>query len=596
MALLGYRMHHTNDQRFGRTGDHGILGVALQKTRSKRDAPLSMKHLLLSLFVLLACGHKSLDRRHEIPSEDPNGDALTGAFVVMADNQIHHLFGDPYWMRSRSVDRVVSVAIRPPQLDLFAPDLLRWVLSQESSAGKPVLHLGDALDIACEGELDMFFTQMRHASAGWFMAPGNHDFYFVGNGHVSEGNNWARACTRAGGPLTKDEFILRYIDQGLGSQGTRPDVQQLRLHRQASPCETRFDSSGGLLTGLRWELDHDEPWRSFLVQRLDLSRTASGRRVVAVLVDTTQYKARPRIVPALGRNAGLKGNLLRDQREAVEELLASAREQGAVVVLMGHHPYGSLTKSSRKFVAGLVADYNVVAYVSGHTHKGHYAVHGAPRTDDDAPAETFLELNVGSLIDWPLEYRELWLKTRDAPPGRDPALVNEVVVASPRVRLHQRWSERQEGMQCDPKWERAPEHYVTPDGSGYGRTSVDTQKKLFGALLDTFEALLVTFPSEAGTGGSDDIPTDGEALAVIERARTRLTNIDEQDLRVAYERLDAVAETLRQLEQFDGARTPQNPEARDTYRLCQALWASKYDRLRFRAPIADDAFVVVPVP
>lgn len=543
----------------------------------------------------------SLDRRHTLPFEEPDGRALTAAFTLMADNQIHHLFGDPYWVRTELADRVVKEAIRPVQLDLFGPDLLGWALARPSTRYMPVLHLGDALDVGCHGELTRFFEVMQGAAAGWFMVPGNHDFYFVGNGHVSR-RHWARACKRADGRITKNEFIVRYLDEGLGGQqhdeGARPGLAALQQLRGADPGTDAFelDAQGprGLLTGARWRL-HDSPWRSYLVQRLDLGWTKQARPVVAILLDTTQYGVRPRVLPT-PRNAGLDGSILGDQRQAVRELLRGAPADAAVV-LMGHHHHDALTRPARAFLDELAQTHAVVAYVSAHTHAGHYAVHRLRNDPDANPdansdanrAQTLLELNVGSLVDWPLEYRELRLKSVGEP--------GQVLMASPRHRLDRLWRQSQEGQQCDPAWERAPAHYVAPDGHGYAVTSVRTQVNLFAALLDTFAALLQAFPSEsAGTpgGAAGGFADDAAAQAAIAQAHVRLTRVADDPAEVGS--LDQVADTLMRLEAFDRARPPADRAGRDRYRLCQAFWASKYDRLRARAPQTDDPYVVVDAP
>ena len=90
------------------------------------------------------------------------------------------------WMRSSMVDQLVSVAIRPVQQDLFAPDLLRWVM-KNYGASWPVIHLGDATNMACVGELEAFFEIMAEGRKRWVMAPGNHDCFLLGNSQVKGG-------------------------------------------------------------------------------------------------------------------------------------------------------------------------------------------------------------------------------------------------------------------------------------------------------------------------------------------------------------------------------------------------------------------------
>ena len=63
-------------------------------------------------------------------------------FFFVSDNQFNNIFGDPQLLRTKMADKVVVVAIRPPRLDLFAPDMLEHTLKNQGK-GNFIIHLGD---------------------------------------------------------------------------------------------------------------------------------------------------------------------------------------------------------------------------------------------------------------------------------------------------------------------------------------------------------------------------------------------------------------------------------------------------------------------
>ncbi|MEZ4427988.1 MAG: metallophosphoesterase [Nannocystaceae bacterium] len=543
-------------------------------------AALLSSTLLAALTLAVGCQRSpSLATPYALPLTEPNGRALTGRFLLVSDNQLHHLYGDPYWTRTQIADRVIPSAIRPVQLDLFGRDLLRWALERPSARKKPIIHLGDATDIACVDELTAFFAVMRRATSAWFMAPGNHDMYFVGNGVFSP-RHWQRACKRAGGPLDKNTFINMYLDQGLGGQDLTdwPGIAALTQHRARARERGRFARPGSLLTGVTWDLDERRPWRSYLVQRLELSWAKQKTPVIAILLDTNQYHSKPSLLPLppLAYNAGLKGSLLDDQLAAVEELLDGPEEQ--LVLLMGHHSYQQLTRKSKARIDALRAEHRVLAYISAHTHAGHYHVRDEPSGEQ---RDSWIELNLGSMIDWPLEYRELVIKEIEDDPRR-------VTMVTTLHWMHREWfSSQEEGQQCDPSWEGPPEFYVGAD-AGYAFKSIETQRRVFNALLDTHAALLRSFPTRAPPLGS--FAGDAAALAELTTARSRLAALKDGD----HAALDDIAQLLFRLDLYDRQRQPIDHRGRDLYRLCQAFWASKYDRVAARQPIVDDVHIVIP--
>ena len=166
--------------------------------------------LLAALLLFPGCLHRqSLSAQYEILPDKPDGFALSKNVLLVADNQLNYLYGDPIWLRSGLSDKLVRVAIRPVQQDLFGQDILRWTLELYGSQ-YPIIHLGDGTNMACAGETENFIEIMSTASRPWVMAPGNHDAYLFGNMHLNLGE-WAAACRGADGPMTKDRFVRRYL-------------------------------------------------------------------------------------------------------------------------------------------------------------------------------------------------------------------------------------------------------------------------------------------------------------------------------------------------------------------------------------------------
>ncbi len=535
--------------------------------------------LLLALPLILACEHPpSLPSSWGIPAQEASGRALSLEVVLVADNQLHHLYGDPSWLRSGFTDHLVPVAIRPVQLDVYAPHILRWIVTNYADK-RPVIHLGDALDIACTVEFDAFKKIMDRSGRGWVMAPGNHDGYYFGNGHFAW-SEWTGACKTADGhgrPMTKDRFIEAYLkalaDQRVGPAGfgfTPPESLELGSWESA-PTETSF------LRSLAWKIDRDQPWRSYLVQRLNLSLPAqpgypekTRPRVMVILLDTTQYHFRPRLVPFFWvQNAGLTGELLDDQIQVVDDWLAS-REPGQVTILMGHHPYHALTAGAQRALDRWQREGVIQLYVSAHTHTAQYYVRRASNMN-------WLEMNLGSATDWSPEFRTLSVSAAEG-------YREQVAFRTKRSPVHQLW-EASQSPDCNAAWEvntQRQDFYisyatlVTPD-------PVKTQIALMNTLLKSYEWLLKfvkSSPSNTvwpeGTGRDD---------AVVRKI--------EETLRDSVS-LDQKLELLRQLHQFDTGRKVVDEKLQEQFRLCQAMWASKYDLLGARAPNVDDAYVLIP--
>lgn len=135
----------------------------MRLSRTRIDPVVFLCFLFLLWFVSACTPKLSLSERYEILPEKPQGFSLTKNVILVADNQLNYLYGDPIWLRSGFTAKLVKVAIRPVQQDLYGQDILRWVLTTYGSR-LPVIHLGDAANMACSGEFEAFLEVMSAAS------------------------------------------------------------------------------------------------------------------------------------------------------------------------------------------------------------------------------------------------------------------------------------------------------------------------------------------------------------------------------------------------------------------------------------------------
>lgn len=552
-------------------------------TRGRRRAVAIRAGRTLLVFSLLAisgCALKeSMSARYQISGEKPDGYSLSKNVILVADNQLNHLYGEPIWMRSQFVTQLVRVSIRPVQQDLFGQEILRWVLDVYGQR-RPVIHLGDAANMGCVGEFERFQDIMSATgSRPWLMAPGNHDAYLMGNSETAMAD-WEAACQRAGGPLTKDLLVGRYLRhlQNQDSDFRAAFPEEAALPEQA---EWRSDAASGsvFLRAVAWNIDRDRPHRSFVLQELDLGLpppddSTPTRPVSAFLMDSSQYSSAPVLVPVAGSNAGISGDLQSDQLTVLARWMKRANRD-TLSVLMSHHPFGTLNSDARAAVDGLRKKYDVPLYVSAHTHQGQYFVRGG--------GEGWLELNVGSIVDYPIEFRSFSVHESGE---------NSVLLRTPLFRLPDLWGTLagDRAPQCDTSWEAMPsdpDFYLTYlDGASADPEA--TQTMLMTTLLHTYKRLLSTVPSS----GSNEHWPDFRQIAEDDCCSSDedVQNALEQILQTA-DRVQKI-EALVELGRFDDQRLVADKIQHRDYRICQAVWASKYNKIDRRAPTANDPYIM----
>ncbi len=527
--------------------------------------------------------------------------------LIMADNQEHYLYGEPVWIRQRVVDQFVTTAIRAPQLDLFGPAVLEEALHYLDPDPPPVIHLGDGMDLACVDEYQRFTRVMNTTQGEWFMAPGNHDGIYFGSSN--EKSDWLAACSGGGGPMNQAAFVEGYVNDQLGRRDQSKDdgsraFARTRRERKSGDWSYGGKDPAAWLTRVAWRVDDSAPHKSFVIQELTATMPHGAQPLKYILLDTANFEHEPRLLPIPPHvNPGSTGDLSAAQLSVLEGWLAgytdATKYPGAkpAVVLMGHHPFGSLTQRAARRFDELRRKYGVLLYVSAHTHHGTYYSH----TDDTSG---WLELNVGSTIDWPLEFRTFRVLQ---PPANDGGAV--FYTNSKLIELSE-----ENAPDCNLEWQPKPgdpDYYVD-----YTRTFKDapgTSKLIFDSLLRSYERMLGRLPRADGSL-IPAIPTrEGFSFPPVLGARTD----EELAARIRAvaalgpdkPSLDIKRSLLRALRDFDDTRElPETlvgkPGTEETdaksvhrlYRVCQAVWASQDDQTGVRRARRENNYVGYPPP
>jgi len=575
---------------------------------SYRVAKLSF----LALLLTAGCVHPDKAPRFT-PAWEPfdaagHGWEHTRKALLVADCQIHNLLSKALPERNLSTETAIDSAIRPPQLDLFSADVLSWIIHEGSPEAELVLQLGDALDLACDGEFNTFVEVMEAGGKPWFMAPGNHDFFYFGTYDPDDVELWDEACHRSGTPLRKDRFIglyvaalLRQDDPGFAALADAlglSDQRDLPAEELTAKLPKYFDwrrdpESPGLLARVSWRIDLQRPWRSYIIQAVDLTRPGmDGLRTTAVLLDSCQYNRRPLLIPnawasyPVGLNCGFTGEMLPDQLRTVRAW-ADDPLPGETFVFMCHHPFESLAPRTRSSLGWLWRERSVSMLVTAHTHAGYYAHHDLGGAQDE------LELNLGSTTDWPMEWRTFQ--------GFVHPTEQRIYVKAERQTLVDALGHREGYFQLD--WEvpvDAPDDYRKyKQGDAASSLLVDfylyhhlvpywlpqpsvranaaarrTEEQVKDTLLWTYWRLIKSFPTDRRQPPRwpADCASDDEVSARIMEL-TRTNNSIETKI--------ALLEELQLFERTRRTRDPDNGESLDgeraRFKISQAAWASRFE-------------------
>ncbi|MGC4086746.1 MAG: metallophosphoesterase [Polyangiaceae bacterium] len=484
-----------------------------------------------------------------------SGKAVSRRVVLVGDTQFQELHAQGVDVRTALTDRFARTAIRPAQLDMFSESLLLEACrnGRRNDPDAPVIHLGDAANASCQSELEQLFGALDQEvrANGWLMAPGNHDGFFLGTSdRPSDAGQWALACSTGqanNSPLTKDRFVELYVEQLRRAHGLDRTAKPAGDDAKKPLCA---DAPGPLLKRVCWQVSRrEERWQSFVLQLIDLS-VDPARRVLGVIVDTSAYPIYPKLLPS-ERDAGRAGALVSAQRDLIEGWLQA--EPQTDFVFFGHHPLNQLDPTSRGF---LLEQRQMVLYVSAHTHSGRYFLHSEP--------QPFVELNLGSITDYPNEYRDLALWE-----GGN-GLVLDSWLNPNRVRLT-----------CPREWLIDPAEIVA-----YRELRSFSRNAMQVRLLEAQARTWLHFIAEVGF-------LDGAAQAALKQ---QLTAALDQNSEARQESLRRATQRADELERQERAHAERNDTVvrnrlaqRDAFMRCAALRAARtencglYSGTRFEA-------------
>ena len=231
------------------------------------------------------------------------------------------------------------------------------------------------------------------------------------------------------GTLTKTHAIWMYLDDLSTRIGQPGDVTEISHWRPSEDGQWYRYSLEGKLSFKGVDLkvsaraliaklgteevakEKSRAWQASLVQDVTLP---DG--VHALLIDTSDYARTPPtsawqfrgLLGALFKGCGERdgkllfpgscGEVEAGQMKEIEELICQW-PKGTRFFVLGHHPWNSLSKSSRRLLKSLRGRPGFMNYISGHTH-----ITASTRMTDAAQP---WEINVGSTTDWPMEYSRL---------------------------------------------------------------------------------------------------------------------------------------------------------------------------------------------
>jgi predicted phosphodiesterase len=563
--------------------------------------------------------------------------------LLCADCQFNNNYCKPLPERNLSAEAIAGTAIRPPQLDLFAPEVLEWIIEKGSPDKDVILHLGDATNVATTGEFNRFVATMEKADVPWFMAPGNHDMYYFGVYDTENPRLLEDAAYESGEPMDKAKFIRYYVsailrqeERGCALLAEALGIEQdpeLALDEASKRIPDEFewrapaDDDTSFLRRIYWRIDKNEPHRSYILQSINLSVESEVDDAVRVfLLDSCQYQRLPEMTPnawgafPLPFNCGLTGEMLPDQLRKIREWIEGARKFQSTV-FMCHHPFDNLAPRSRSNLGWLWREKRASLLVTAHTHAGFFEHH------DLGGKGGHLELNIGSTTDWPMEWRLLQ--------GFSSAEQKRIYIRTPRMTLVDVLQTR-EGF-FEPGWEvpiDAPDDYrgykqgesatgllikyylgyhytpywLDPPAIRPNKATRQTELHVKNILLWTYLRLLEKFPTSPdsaprwpeGCANDEDVAAHIRKLAG-ERYETTKLITNPKVRKDAEERLyDRKIALLIELEAFEDSRKTADPETgestddrRQRYKISQAAYASRFMNEKGRRLRIEDETIAV---
>ena len=300
----------------------------------------------------------------------------------------------------------------------------------------------------------------------FIMLPGNHDGFLYGNiaarhrawldgpGTLrkvlramtfSQWQEWACRCAeplepgQAAGPMQKSDFIERYLALLASLYGasvaTPGDLQavfdgppdasaQWVLYRPPTAChpfllaalariDRRQPSDSFLIQIIRWPSPSTATRRRWQASADDPQRHPAPPPVYGVLLDTCDYPVR---FMAAGTTGAIGGQQTRLAGRLLQLQIGEGSAGPALVSFLGHHNLEAIFFLGRWRFARLLRQLQTDArirvlplFVSAHRHRGGWLMSRLSSLPLGLREFLCLDLNVSSLVDWPLATREVSL-------------------------------------------------------------------------------------------------------------------------------------------------------------------------------------------
>ncbi|NVK17062.1 MAG: metallophosphoesterase [Methylocystaceae bacterium] len=380
---------------------------------------------------------------------------LDTSIIFLADNQSALLDSFPIVEQSSFSEKTVGTAHRRAALDMFSLDIVEYIAAKE---GDLIIHAGDLLNNSCQSEFDVASKVMNESGKPWYMAPGNHDGYYLGISAPQEAKNegffgaplneltgWLQVCTPARSKeshigfktldprymknkMDKYEFVQAYIrqkdfhnywpasqDENSAVVGDRKikcisnlpeNGDNIKFLKKACWSELAVPSKRNTYNDGKF-LD-EKPWENFIVQWLQVPMK-SGIQKNILIIDTANYEdyslfgedgAKATLLP-LGGTADV-AHISELQKNILLAWASEMKDVNEPIIIVGHHPLEDYDDVSKKILSEIINKFpagQIEYYLSGDTHDGYDVKHNAKTF-----GRKLREINLGSTIDGPLEY------------------------------------------------------------------------------------------------------------------------------------------------------------------------------------------------
>lgn len=594
--------------------------------------------MMLIIMCMAGCSSYMENKRYTINSEYDVDSFQSDVepILLTADLQVHYIYSSNN--TRTNFFNSFSESIRPSVSDYFAPEHFKKKINEFKEVypeGKIII-LGDVLNMSCDWELEKFMSLMKN-NKNWVLAPGNHDFIFLGAHEKKERTkDWIKACAeenREDGRFNKVEFIFSYLEMLANQskiQGADPSYSKFskclseirRDRRLAHTCLNEMqvqkkDDSGRVNRncasysgfGDSWvncsvathipeklkDIPNQGWWKndnpnefiqdifwyinpadeknsgmreayyaySYILQRV---RMPDGR--YAVLLDTNNPAVQRSAASYLvGYNPANSANMLYTQMDAASIIMGGNRlrvgkgekkvdlvKSSEQHVLMSHHPVKDYKFEAIKGLCLLVNVGNVKDIYTAHTHSPSNRTYKRLHSKIEG-CENINEFNIGSMIDYPLEYMLVTKSNSES--------------ISITVDLSREYEQKCSGL--SNKWKKVKgndDYYTSYNDLGWLASEREIHTNLISSLLIHFEEMLdkddgfttvsATWPNWA--------QNDADIKNEINKVRAAILN---------KKLTSGQRDRLVQLGEFFSTREVEQAHNLDVYKTCQLHWAAE---------------------